>query len=144
MNQVLKKTAILPNSQSFFTNLNTSSGSTRFKLLTIPLALTVSLCAGMGWYVWDSYNAFKKIQTQDLRIQKLSGDITYLDEVLTSSARLSATTGSKRWEERYLSYVPKLDAALAEAQKLLPNVFKSDAFIKTNAANEKLQQFSIE
>jgi len=58
MNQVLKKTAILPNSQSFFTNLNTSSGSTRFKLLTIPLALTVSLCAGMGWYVWDSYNAF--------------------------------------------------------------------------------------
>ena len=64
----------------------------------------------MGWYVWDSYNAFKKIQAQDLRIQKLSGDITYLDEVLTSSARLSATTGSKRWEERYLSYVPKLDA----------------------------------
>ncbi len=138
MNQAFKKTAILPNSQSFFTNLNTSSGSTRFKLLTIPLALTVSLCAGMGWYVWDSYNAFKKIQTQDLRIQKLSGDITYLDEVLTSSARLSATTGSKRWEERYLSYVPKLDAALAEAQKLLPSVFKSDAFVKTNAANEKL------
>jgi methyl-accepting chemotaxis protein len=138
MSQALKKTTILPNSQSFLTNLNSSSGSNRFKMLTIPLALTVSLCAGMGWYVWDSYNAFKKIQTQDLRIQKLSGEITYLDELLTSSARLSATTGNKRWEERYLNYVPKLDADLAEAQKLLPNVFKSAAFTKTNVANQKL------
>jgi methyl-accepting chemotaxis protein len=137
MTQSIKKTAILSNPQSLFAS-NSSSGSNRFRLLTIPLALTVSLCTGMGWYVWDSYNAFKIIQTQDLRIQKLSGDITYLDEVLTASARLSATTGNKRWEERYLSYVPKLDAELAEAQKLLPNVFKSDAFAKTNAANEKL------
>lgn len=137
MSQTFKKTDVLSLPQSLLIP-NLSSSSNRLKLLAIPLTLSVSLCAGMGWYIWDSYNAFKKIQTQDLRIQKLSGDITYLDELLTSSARLSATTGNKRWEERYLSYVPKLDASLAEAQKLLPNVFKSDAFIKTNAANEKL------
>ncbi len=138
MTQAIKRTDILPNPQSWLANHNSSNRSNRFKLLTIPLTLTVSLCVGMGWYVWDSYNAFKKIQTQDLRIQKLSSDITYLDEVLTSSARLAATTSNKRWEQRYLDYVPKLDAALAEAQKLLPNIFKSDAFTKTNAANQKL------
>ncbi len=137
MTQAIKKTDFLPDSQSLLAP-KSSSGSNRLRLLAIPLTLTVSVCAGMGWYVWDSYNAFKKIQTQDLRVQKLSGEITYLDEVLTSSARLSATTGNKRWEQRYLSYVPKLDAALAEAQKLLPNVFKSTAFTKTNTANEKL------
>ncbi len=137
MTQALKKTDILPNPQ-FFLSSNSSNVSNRFKLLAIPLTLTVTLCAGMGWYVWDFYRAFKRIQTQDLQIQKLSGDITYLDEVLTSSARLAATTGNKRWEERYLGNVPKLDAALAEAQKLLPNVFKSDAFTQTNVANQKL------
>ena len=115
-----------------------SSGSRRFNILLIPLALTVALCTGMGWYVWDLYNNYKKIQTQSLRIQDLSNQITYLDEVLTSSARLAATTGDKRWEERYLSYVPQLDTALAEAQELLPGVFEDEAFAKTNAANDRL------
>lgn len=119
-------------------NQTSSGGSHRLKLLAIPLALTVSLCGGMGWYVWDFYHAFKKIQTQDLRLQDLSNQITYEDEVLTSSARLAAATRDKRWEERYLNSVPKLDAALAQAQKLLPSVFKSEAFAKTNAANQKL------
>lgn len=73
MTQAFKKTVILPSSQSFLTTSNSSPiGSSRFKVLTIPLALTVSLCAGMGWYAWDSYNPSKKIQAQDLQIQKLS------------------------------------------------------------------------
>lgn len=51
---------------------------------------------------------------------------------------LAVTTGNKRWEERYFSFVPKLDAALSEAQKLVPSIFKTEAFTKTNAANNKL------
>ena len=104
-----------------------SSGSRRFNILLIPLALTVALCTGMGWYVWDLYNNYKKLQTESLRIKDVSDQITYLDEVLTSSARLAATTGNERWEERYLSYVPQLDTALAEAQELLPGVFEDEA-----------------
>lgn len=138
MTQIFKQQNIFSAPKSLFDNQNSTSGSLRLKILSVPLAISVALCGGMIWYVWDVHNALKKIQTQDLRIQDLSNEITYLDEVLTSSARLSATTGNQRWEQRYLSYVPKLDASLAEAQKLLPNVFKSAAFTKTNAANEKL------
>lgn len=127
----------IPSSKSFL-GRTSSGGSRRLQILLIPLALTIFLSTAMGWYVWDLFNAFKKTQTQDLRIQELSNEITYLDEVLTSSARLSATTGNKRWEKRYLNFVPKLDAALFEAQKLLPNIFNSEAFTKTNAANIKL------
>ena len=128
----------IPTSKSFVGNRTSSGGSRRLQILLIPLALTIFLSTGMGWYVWDLFNALKRTQTQDLRIQDLSNEITYLDEVLTSSARLSATTSNKRWEERYLNFVPKLDAALAEAQKLLPNIFNTEAFTKTNAANIKL------
>ncbi|KJH73197.1 methyl-accepting chemotaxis protein [Aliterella atlantica] len=138
MTQVIKKLNIFSSPTSIFKDQAVAGGSSRLKILSVPLALTIALCTGMTWYVWDFYNSFKKIQTQDIRIQQLSNDITYLDEVLTSSARLSATTGNKRWEDRYNTYVPKLDAALAEAQKLLPDVFKSEAFVKTNAANERL------
>lgn len=128
----------------FLEGQNSASRSVRLKILAVPLVMSVALCGGTIWYICDVHNAFKKIQTQDLRIQDLSNEITYLDEVLTSSARLSATTGNQRWEQRYLSYVPKLDAALAEAQKIVPSVFKSAAFTKTNAANEKLVAMEIQ
>ncbi len=122
--------------KSVFTSQTSSGGSLRLKILLISLALTISVGAAIGWYVWDFYTAFKKIQTQDLRIQDLSNQITYPDEALTSSARLAAITSKKRWEERYLYYVPKLDADIFEAQKLVPTIFKNET--KTNAANEKL------
>ncbi len=139
MTQFFKRKDIFSTPQSLLATPNfLSGGLSRFKLLTIPLGLTIGLCTGMSWYVWDSYKSFEKVQSQDLRIQKLSGEIAYFDELLTSSARLAAATGDKRWEKRYFSYVPKLDEALAEAQKLLPTILKSDAFTKTNTANEKL------
>ena len=96
MTQTFKGKHISSTPKSVFTSQTSSGGSLRLKILQIPLALTISLGAAMGWYVWDFYNAFKKIQTQDLRIQDLSNQITYLDEALTYSARLAATTGNKR------------------------------------------------
>lgn len=142
-NMALIQHHLLPE-QSLLENSISSSRSLRLKFLLIPLGITVSLCgaicAGMGWYVWDSYKVFQKLQTQGLRMQYLSNQITYLDEVLTSSARLGATTGNPQWQERYLKFVPQLDAALAEAKNLLPSVFETGAISKTNEANTKLIQ----
>lgn len=138
MTQTFKGKHISSTPKSVFTSQTSSGGSLRLKILQIPLALTISLGAAMGWYVWDFYNAFKKIQTQDLRIQDLSNQMIYLDEALTYSARLAATTGNKRWEESYLGFATNFDADLAEARKLFPSIFKSQAFIKADAATDKL------
>jgi methyl-accepting chemotaxis protein len=61
---------------------------------------------------------------------------------------LAATTGDERWENRYFTFVPQLDTALAEAQELVPNVFESKGFNEVDAANDKLiameeQAFSL-
>lgn len=138
MIQLIKSKPTFSRSKSFPDNQISSGGSLRLKLLLIPFALTISLCAGMGWYVWDFYNSFKKIQTQDLRIQDLSNQMIYLDEALTSSARLATTTGNKQLEESYLSFATKFDATLLEARQLLPSIFKSEAFMKADGATEKL------
>ena len=113
-------------------------GLSRFKLLATPFALTLALGGGVIWYVFDSYNALKKVQKEDLRIQDLSGKIIYFDEVLTSSARLAVATGELKWEERYRKTDTALDAAIAEAKTLAPNVFKSAEFTQTSLANEEL------
>jgi methyl-accepting chemotaxis protein len=118
--------------------LTNTKKSSHLKIFLVPLALTIALCGGTGLYVWNLYNSFKKVQAEDLKVLQLGEDITYLDEVLTSSARLLVTTNNKQWEERYLNYVPKLDTAIAEAQKLLPTLVESQSLKQTDEANKKL------
>ena len=86
---------------------------------------------------------FKKIithfnipQQHDLRLSQLNHQITYLDEILTMSARMASLTGDKNWEDHYLNHVPILDTSIHEATQLLP---QGQQFInQTAGANEKL------
>lgn len=55
-----------------------------------------------------------------VRVAELRGTIAYLDEWLTMSARMAATTGERRWVDRYEEAAPKLDTAVAEANELAP------------------------
>ncbi|MGF1479712.1 MAG: methyl-accepting chemotaxis protein [Cyanophyceae cyanobacterium] len=125
--------------QHYFDHTSTR-GSRRLRIVLVPLALTFALGAGMGWYIWDVYKSFKILQTRSLRIQELSDNIIYLDEVLTMSARLAAATGDQRWQERYLQFVPQIFEAFDEAQALFPALFESEEFAKTNAANNQLYE----
>ncbi len=86
------------------------------------------------WSVWSVYQEISLEKKRNLKINQLSGTIIYLDEVLTASARLAAAQGDLAWETRYNSFEPKLDAAIQEAKRLLPQVFKN----QTNSANQKL------
>ncbi len=122
-------------------NLNISGKFKNFgtlQILLIPMLLTLTLCGGMAWYILDLYNAFQKVEARDFKILNLSNQITYFDEVLTSSARLAATTGDERWEKRYLEFVPQLDNALAEAQAIAPSIFEGDGISNTDEANNQL------
>jgi methyl-accepting chemotaxis protein len=117
--------------------VKTITGNSRLKILLLPIILTASFSGGMAWFVLDAYQSLKKIGTEDIAIIDLSNQVTYLDEVLTSSARLATSTGDQRWEKRYLEYVPKLDQVIAETKKLLP-LIDSSSITNTDEANAKL------
>ena len=118
--------------------LNSSRSRSKVTLILIPFTLTITLLSGISWYIWSSSQATRKAQIQENRIQYLSGQLTYLDEALTMSARLAATSGDLRWEQRYRSFEPQLDEVFHEASRLLPNLFKTAAIKETNVANTKL------
>ncbi len=87
--------------------------------LTTSIVLSLTL-VGIGvWNIWEIYRDFAKSGKEDLRLQELSEDIIYFDEVLTMSARLSAATGDPEWESRYRIYEPEL-ADTIQAAKHLP------------------------
>jgi len=97
-------------------------------LLFVPL---------VGWTV-ASYRAFNRLIDNEFRLQRLSDRITYLDEVLTMSARMKAATGDARWSARYTEHVEELDRTISASIDLAPDTYDSADAAATDAANEKL------
>ncbi len=108
------------------------------RLLTVACLLTIIAFAGFGWNIFDARRDTKMFRDRLSRIEELRGVIVHLDEVLTMSARMAATTGDSRLEERYHHFEPQLDAAIKEIIRIGATSSDIKAATKTNAANIKL------
>lgn len=106
--------------------------------LLICLLFTVLLLVVLAWHLWTSYRGMQTTLGRDLNVQRLSGVVTHLDEVLTMSARMTAATGDTYWEQRYRIYEPQLDEAITELMRLASEPLLNDAAASTNAANIRL------
>ncbi|MBC1220669.1 sensor histidine kinase, partial [Nostoc sp. UCD120] len=84
------------------------------------------------------YYNFNSIIKHEFKLQTLSDEITYLDEVLTMSARMNAATGNSIWEKRYRQFEPKLDIAIKESIKLAPKAYQNEDAQKIDVANQLL------
>jgi C4-dicarboxylate-specific signal transduction histidine kinase len=99
------------------------------------IVLTLLLLGVAVVHTWRMHGGFREIVSTDLRLVELRGEIMHLDEVLTMSARLSATSGDLSWETRYKRHEPRLDAAIKEAMRLAPDAYTSSSAANTDAAN---------
>ena len=118
-----------------------NSGQNRFEKSLIPtftvLAAVSTIMVGISAKnTWNVYQNFESNIKTNINLQNLSGDIVYLDEVLTMSARMAASTGNVDWEERYLNNVPALDEAINQLVDIAPE--HKESFSQTNEANTKL------
>jgi methyl-accepting chemotaxis protein PixJ len=86
---------------------------------------------------WNIYQSFRATVNQQFQLEKQSGEIVHLDEVLTMSARMAASTGDLKWEERYNQYAPQLDKTIQETLKNVTADIRAEAS-KTDEANKKL------
>ncbi|MBD2358830.1 GHKL domain-containing protein [Tolypothrix sp. FACHB-123] len=108
------------------------------QIIAATVVLTLLLFVPQTWLAWQTYQDFNNIIKHEFRLQSLSNTITYLDEVLTMSARMNAATGNVIWEERYRLFEPKLDAAIKESIKLAPQAYAGEEAKKTDIANQRL------
>ncbi len=89
-----------------------------YYLTVITVAVMVSTCVVLIWSSWQVHHSYTEIEgliERQKRAFEMSGTILYLDEVLTMSARMAATTGDLQWEQRYHRFEPQLDATINEA-----------------------------
>jgi methyl-accepting chemotaxis protein PixJ len=106
---------------------------------TITITISTSLVLGglSTWNIWRIYNGSRSTISDQFALEKLSGKIVHLDEVLTMSARMAASTGDLSWEKRYNQYVPELDQAIKTTLAKVPESIRAEA-AKTDDANAKL------
>ncbi len=118
-----------------------NSGQNRFEKSLIPtfsvLAAVSTIMVGISAKnTWNVYQNFQSAISKNFELQDLSGEIVYLDEVLTMSARMAASTGNVDWEQRYLKNVPALDEAISQLVTLAPEHQANSS--QTDEANIKL------
>lgn len=90
--------------------------------LTIAIGVTLLLLVFVGLKICTGHRKAERLADAQLKTQRLIDEIIYLDEALTMSARMAAATGQSAWEERYLDFEPKLDAAIKEVVRLVPEL----------------------
>ncbi|MBU1869842.1 MAG: PAS domain S-box protein, partial [Candidatus Omnitrophica bacterium] len=105
----------------------------------ISVILTLGLVGVLVWNSMHEYFFHESVHAARIRFAELSAKILHLDEVLTMSARMAAATGDLRWEKRYRSFEPQLDAAIKETFSIGSKKFDVKTLVsKVDTANLKL------
>lgn len=94
------------------------------EIVTGTATISLVLFAGSLALVWSNFKANKDLNDKQLKIEKLGNQIIYIDEVLTMSARMAASTSNRAWEIRYNRFEPQLEDALKDFRLLSPQAYK--------------------
>lgn len=88
------------------------------------------------------YSSLQIAATERLyKLQLLSKDIIYFDEVLTMSARLNILTKTEQWRSRYEYHATLLEQAILDVIKAEPSF--SQSVHDTNEVNKKLLDLEL-
>jgi methyl-accepting chemotaxis protein PixJ len=108
--------------------------------ITVTLTGSLLLTGASTWNIWNIYKGFRSTVAKQFQLEKSSGEIVHLDEVLTMSARMAASTGDLKWETRYRQFEPQLTIAIEKTLAGVTADIRAEAS-KTDAANNKLVAF---
>ncbi len=106
-------------------------------------AITTGLIGFGGWYAWNIYNNTVNDWEKASEIQRLSREIIYMDEVLTMSARMGASTGDDFWEKRYYKSELKLRMLIEQAKGISPEKVFRRFIEQTENANNILVDMEV-
>lgn len=105
--------------------------------ITATVVGSLLLTGISSWNIWNIYRSFGETVNRQFELQKRTGQIAHYDEVLTMSARMAASTGDLKWQERYDQFVPLLDQAIKDTLDNVTAEIQAEAS-KTDDANIKL------
>jgi len=120
------------------TNHNNRKSSFTRKTYILCLVISIVVLTAAGFYTWSSFNRLNTLENQKDEMTELIGAIIHLDEVLTMSTHMAASTGNLIWEERYLGYESQLDETIQRLKIISQDSIGYQFAEKTDIANVAL------
>jgi len=114
-----------------------------FRLFTCLLLLSFALLFSLGWYTHKFNQEFEAEGLQVIRLERITHEIVYLDEVLTMSAKMMASTGDEYWVKRYEKYEKKLNESIRQTIQL-NSKFDAKYITAVKTANKKLVEMELQ
>ncbi len=108
------------------------------RLLTIGWAISLVLAPAIIYILWTTYASYTQMAHSDLKLQRLVGSVSHLNDELHKSALMMSTTGSPEWEALYEKTQPQLDTALAEVAQLARSAYVSNYASEAKTAYSQL------
>ena len=108
-----------------------------FTLLTIILCISLFLSM-------RTYFRISSLSQEQSKLESLTKDLSYFDEVLTMSARLAVVRHDLNWEKRYKSAIPKMEQAIDQSLKVSNSPFILQLIEKLSLTNDKLVEMEVE
>ncbi|MCY7368183.1 MAG: methyl-accepting chemotaxis protein [Chamaesiphon sp.] len=105
--------------------------------IVASVGLNLGLIGASTWNVWNTAQSLRVTVERQGNLQDLSSKVIYLDEVLTMSANMLASSGQPKWEKRYNDYVPELDKVTAKLFKDIP-ISVRGAYHQIDDSNKQL------
>ncbi len=122
----------------------------QFGLIKVPkrtiifcFLFTISIIVYLTWSQWLLYSGTVNVWKQSSEIQRISKEIIYLDEVLTMSARMGASTGEIFWKKRYDQNEPKLRMLIEKIKEITPKTVFKKFIESTESANNILVDMEV-
>ncbi len=129
--------------QSLFGRVQNALQSRLVTTISVSVVLSLGLTGVSAVNIWRIYQGLQTTVAQQFELQARSGEIVYLDEVLTMSSRMAASTGDTKWEDRYNEYVPQLDTAINAVLEQVPESEQTNP-AQTDAANKQLIDYETQ
>ncbi|MFK7848996.1 MAG: ATP-binding protein [Rhodothermales bacterium] len=111
----------------------------RWIIIGISAAICVDalLIYTMSQRIQDGLEQLSDERGRLLDVMKLQGQVIHLDEILTMSAKMAASSGDAKWESRYREHEAQLDSVLVSLRQKIPTSYQN-GFTRTFSSNEVL------
>ncbi len=106
-------------------------------VIVSSIGLNLTLTGASTWNVWTTSKNLKLSLERQFKLQELSSQLIYLDEVLTMSANMLVNTGQPSWKQRYLENTPIYERVSSELFKDIP-VSVKDTYQRFDLAAKQL------
>lgn len=111
--------------------------------LLLSSLFTTVVVGSLAFFIFTTFTSFNRTAFEVSEMRHLRSEVLRLDEVLTMSASMAATTGNLYWSERYYDTEPKLSNVLNGLNLLADKYELAAGSHSTEEANVRLIEIEL-